>query len=79
MTATALEPSSVLRIPRSLFLKMLESFPDSAWRLRDILSKRSERSLADMFMVRDSLNVPEQNQEPQPEPEPEPEQKTPPE
>ena len=27
MTATALEPSSVLRIPRSLFLKMLESFP----------------------------------------------------
>jgi CRP-like cAMP-binding protein len=85
MTATALEPSSVLRIPRSLFLKMLESFPESAWRLRDILSRRSERSLADMFMVRDVLNVPARNPEaqpePQPEPEPEPEQeqKAPPE
>ena len=41
MTATALEPSSVLRIPRSLFLKMLESFPESARRLRDILTKRT--------------------------------------
>ena len=37
MTATALEPSSVLRIPRSLFLKMLESFPGLGARLRDIL------------------------------------------
>ena len=37
MTAIALEPSSVLRIPRSLFLKMLESFPSSARRLRDII------------------------------------------
>ena len=84
MTATALEPSSVLRIPRSLFLKMLESFPESAWRLRDILSRRSERSLADMFMVRDVLNVPARDPEPppkpppEPKPEPEQEQKTPP-
>ncbi len=29
-TATALEPSTVLRIPRPLFLKMLDSFPDAA-------------------------------------------------
>jgi CRP-like cAMP-binding protein len=55
MTATALEPSSVLRIPRSLFLKMLESFPQSARRLRDVLSRRSELSLGEMFAVRDSL------------------------
>ncbi len=27
-TATALEPSTVLSIPRPLFLKMLDSFPD---------------------------------------------------
>jgi len=52
MTATALEPSSVLRIPRSLFLKMLESFPESAWRLRDILTKRTEQSVGEMFTVR---------------------------
>ena len=51
MTATALEPSSVLRIPRTLFLKMLESFPDSARRLRDVLSRRSEQSLGEMFSV----------------------------
>lgn len=57
MTATALEPSSVLRIPRSLFLKMLESFPHTAWRLRDVLFKRSERSLSEMFMVRDTLKA----------------------
>ena len=57
MTATALEPSSVLRIPRSLFLKMLESFPETAWRLRDVLTKRSERSLGEMFSVRDVLKA----------------------
>ena len=56
MTATALEPSSVLRIPRTLFLKMLESFPDSARRLRDVLSRRSEQSLGEMFSVRDVLD-----------------------
>jgi CRP-like cAMP-binding protein len=65
MTATALEPSSVLRIPRSLFLKMLESFPDSARRLRELLYKRSEQSLGEMFAVRDSLNA--QNSKAQPE------------
>jgi CRP-like cAMP-binding protein len=57
MTATALEPSSVLRIPRSLFLKMLESFPETAWRLRDVLTKRSEHSLGEMFAVRDVLKA----------------------
>ena len=30
VTATALEPSTVLRIPRSLFLKMLEGYPEAA-------------------------------------------------
>ncbi len=55
MTATALEPSSVLRIPRTLFLKMLESFPQSARRLRDVLNRRSELSLGEMFAVRNSL------------------------
>jgi CRP-like cAMP-binding protein len=70
MTATALEPSSVLRIPRSLFLKMLESFPDSARRLRDTLSKRSEQSVGEMYTVRAILDVKS--------PAPEPEQNPPP-
>ena len=36
-TATACEPSTVMRIPRTLFLKMLEGYPDAAGRLRDSL------------------------------------------
>lgn len=79
VTVTAIEPSSVLRIPRSLFLKMLESFPHSALRLRDILSMRSEQSLTDMFAVRDSLRIPDEIQETQPKPEPETPPETPPE
>ncbi len=57
MTATALEPSSVLRIPRSLFLKMLESFPDTARKLRDIMTKRSEQSTGDIHAVRAILDA----------------------
>ncbi len=57
MTATALEPSSVLRIPRTLFLKMLESFPESARRLRDSLNRRSDQSVGDMFTVRAILDT----------------------
>ena len=56
MTATALEPSSVVRIPRSLFLKMLESFPESARRMRDILTRRTEQSVGEMFTVRAVLD-----------------------
>lgn len=40
-TATALEQSSVLRISRSLFQRVLESHPDAALRLRDDLAARS--------------------------------------
>jgi CRP-like cAMP-binding protein len=52
VTATAIEPSSVLRLPRSLFLKTLESFPDAARRLRDMISARSEQSAGDIHVVR---------------------------
>ena len=40
VTATALEPSTVLRIPRGLFLKMLDGYPSAAEKLRDILATR---------------------------------------
>src|SRR5688572_3872279 len=45
VAATALEPSSVLRVPRSLFLKTLESFPDAARKLRDLIASRNARSV----------------------------------
>lgn len=44
-TATALEPSSVLRISRSLFQRVLESHPEAARRLRDELAARSSAAV----------------------------------
>jgi CRP-like cAMP-binding protein len=55
-TATALEPSTVLRIPRSLFLKMLDGYPSAAEKLRDILATRSDDSTADIYAVRGILD-----------------------
>jgi CRP-like cAMP-binding protein len=57
VTATALEPSTVLRVPRSLFLKTLESFPDAARRLRDTIAARNEQSAGDIHVVRGILEA----------------------
>jgi CRP-like cAMP-binding protein len=61
VTATALEPSTVMRIPRSLFLKMLEGFPNAARKLRDLVASRNEQTTRDISNVRTALNgsVPE--------------------
>src|SRR5712691_7603936 len=56
-TATALEPSTVLCIPRPLFLKMLESFPDAARSLRDILASRLDQSVREVAGVRTILDA----------------------
>jgi CRP-like cAMP-binding protein len=56
-TATALEPSTVLRIPRSLFLKMLEGFPAAAHKLRDAFASRTEESSRDITQVRSFLDL----------------------
>jgi len=56
-TATAVQPSTVLRIPRSLFLKMLDSFPDSARKLRDILAAQTDQSVRDIHNVRAVLDA----------------------
>jgi CRP-like cAMP-binding protein len=56
-TATAIVPSTVLRIPRTLFLKMLDSFPDSARKLRDILASNTDRSVGEIRDVRAILNA----------------------
>ena len=54
-TATALEPSTVIRVSRGLFLKMLEGYPDSARQLRDAMTARSEQWTREMESVRTSL------------------------
>ena len=60
VTATALEPSTVLRIPRSLFMKMLEGFPDAARKLRDSLAARTDQSTREIYDVRGVLDASDQ-------------------
>jgi CRP-like cAMP-binding protein len=54
-TATAREPSSVVRITRQLFLKMLEGYPDAAVRMRDALTVRVNETAREFAKVRQSL------------------------
>ena len=56
-TAKALEPSTVLRIPRPLFIRMLDSFPDAARRLREILAARLDQSTRDISNLRSVLDA----------------------
>ncbi|MDC7784268.1 Crp/Fnr family transcriptional regulator [Rhodoplanes sp. TEM] len=56
VTATATEPAVVMRIPRQLFLKMLEGFPDAAFRLRDHLAERALETADDIAQVRANLD-----------------------
>jgi CRP-like cAMP-binding protein len=51
-TATALEPASVIRISRTLFLKMLDGYPDAARRLRDSLMARADETARDIHKAR---------------------------
>jgi CRP-like cAMP-binding protein len=50
-TAMALELSSVIRIARSLFQRVLESDPAAARRLRDEFAKRSSQIASDILMA----------------------------
>jgi CRP-like cAMP-binding protein len=54
-TAVAREPSSVVRITRQLFLKMLEGYPDAALRMRDALAARVNETAREFVKVRRSL------------------------
>jgi CRP-like cAMP-binding protein len=54
-TATALEPSAVLRISRTMFRKMLEGYPEAAHRLREVIAARADQWARDMENVRDVL------------------------
>jgi len=50
-TATALEQSSVVRIARSLFQRVLESDPAAARRLRDEFATRTSQIASDILMA----------------------------
>jgi CRP-like cAMP-binding protein len=56
-TAKALEPSTVLCIPRPLFIRMLDSFPDVARKLREIIAARLDESTRDISKLRPILDA----------------------
>ena len=56
-TAVACEPSTVIRISRSLFLKMLEGYPEAAGILRDQIAARARNAVAEMTDVRAMLDT----------------------
>jgi CRP-like cAMP-binding protein len=60
-TARALEPSTVLRIPRALFIKTLDSFPDAARKLRELLAARVDQSARELHNVRAAFDAHEPN------------------
>ena len=54
-TATALEPSTVIRISRGFFLKMLEGYPEAARKLRDAIAARTDQWTREIENVRAGL------------------------
>ncbi|QFR33911.1 cyclic nucleotide-binding domain-containing protein [Ancylobacter sp. TS-1] len=55
--ATALTASEVLRIPRNVFLRTLESYPDAARRLTHELSAQISATLVELDRVRQRLDA----------------------
>ncbi len=56
-TATALENSSVIRVARSLFQRVLESDPAAARRLRDEFANRTSQIASDILMAGAKLSI----------------------
>jgi len=56
-TATALEDSSVIRVARSLFQRVLESDPAAARRLRDEFAKRTSQIASDILIASGKLST----------------------
>ena len=56
-SAVALDNSSVIRVARSLFQRVLESDPAAARRLRDELATRTSQLASDIVMAGAKLNI----------------------
>jgi CRP-like cAMP-binding protein len=63
-TVKAAEPSSVMRIGRPLFLKMLQGYPEVAERLQQSMMQRAESLAAELGNVRRALDVSEEAPQP---------------
>lgn len=60
VTASAREPTVLIRVSRSLFRKMLEGYPAAAKRLRDIMAERVDGWTRELTAVKGALD-PERN------------------
>jgi CRP-like cAMP-binding protein len=56
-TALSLDRSTVIRIPRSLFQRVLDSDPAAARRLRDELAARASQIASDILLVGAKLTI----------------------
>ena len=56
-TAIALEHSSVIRVARSLFQRVLENDPAAARRLRDEFAARTSQIASDILMAGAKLSI----------------------
>ena len=56
-TATAVEHSSVIRVARSLFQRVLESDPAAARRLRDEFANRTSQIASEILMAGAKLSI----------------------
>lgn len=66
-TATALETTRLMHIPRSVFLRMLEGEPEGTRALRDMIESRLKSTLDDLDTVVPLFLEPEAEDETQPE------------
>jgi CRP-like cAMP-binding protein len=57
-TAIAVEPTTVIRISRSLFCKVLEGFPESARLMRDRFAERASLASDELSRLREVLGRP---------------------
>ena len=57
LSAIAQQPSTVMRISRSMFMKILENDADAAVRLRDYVARRTRMSIAEMLTVKESFGL----------------------
>jgi CRP-like cAMP-binding protein len=54
-TARAREASTVLRISRTMFLRILDGYPDAALRLRELIASRADQWARELDNVRAAL------------------------
>jgi len=66
-SGTALEPTTLLKIPRSVFLRTLEGEPGAALALRDMMQNRLKTTLDDLDVVTPLFADPVREEEAQPD------------